>query len=129
MANTYTKGLTIDGLYFDVPFISIKRDADVLDKYAERTKDGVLRREVIGTYFNYTMGFGTIDDTRTYNKLWDKLTEPVAFHTVTLPSNDGNLTYSAYISSVSDEFEKILENKTVFKGLTCKFTAEKPTRT
>ena len=48
---TYTQGIEIDGVYFDVPFLSIKRTADFLDKYAERTEDGDLKRELIGVYF------------------------------------------------------------------------------
>lgn len=124
-----TKGIKIDNVYFDVPMVSIKRTADFLDKYAERTEDGDLKRELIGVYFNYQMTFGTIDDDATYQALFDKLTEPVEFHDFEVPTTNGSYKFRGYISGVSDEIEKVLENTAKFKGLQCKFTAKKPSRT
>lgn len=126
----YTQGIYIDGTYFDVPLVSVKREAKFLDKYAEREEEtGDLLRELIGVYINYTMNFGTIDDDDTYEKLWDILTQPVAFHDVTLPSTKRHYTFRCYVSSVSDEMEKILDDTVKFKGLTCKYIAKAPVRT
>lgn len=126
----YTQGIYIDGTYFDVPLVSVKREAKFLDKYAEREEEtGDLLRELIGVYINYTMNFGTIDDDDTYEKLWDILTQPVAFHDVTLPSTKKRYTFRCYVSSVSDEMEKILDDTVKFKGLTCKYIAKAPART
>ena len=96
----YTQGIRIDGIYFDVPLVSIKRTADFLDKYAERTEDGDLKRELIGVYFNYQMSFGTIDNDELYEKLWDKLTEPVEFHDFSLPTVKGAYSFRGYVSGV-----------------------------
>ena len=123
---TYTQGIEIDGVYFDVPFLSIKRTADFLDKYAERTEDGDLKRELIGVYFNYQMSFGTIDDDTLYNALWDKLTEPVEYHNFAVPTTGGRYSFRGYVSGVSDEIEKLLNNTAKFQGLQCKFTAKQP---
>lgn len=126
----YTQGIYIDGTYFDIPLVSVKREAKFLDKYAEREEEtGDLLRELIGVYINYTMNFGTIDDDDTYEKLWDILTQPVAFHDVTLPSTKRRYTFRCYVSSVSDEMEKILDDTVKFKGLTCKYIAKAPART
>lgn len=124
----YTKGIYIDGEYFDIPLISIKRSADVLDKYAKRTEDGDLKREIIGVYLNYTLSVGTVNDSATYNRLWDKLTEPTEFHTIAVPFGNGYHSFVGYISSVSDEYQKVLNGDTKFQGLTCKFTSKAPTR-
>ncbi|MBQ7924899.1 MAG: hypothetical protein IJ335_01230 [Lachnospiraceae bacterium] len=124
----FTQGIRIDGILYDVPLVSIKRAADVLDKYAERTEDGDLKRELIGVYFNYQMSFGTIDDDNTYDALWDKLTEPVEYHDFTLPTTKGTYSFRGYISGVSDEIEKVLADTVKFKGLQCKFTAKMPAR-
>ena len=126
----YTQGIYIDGTYFDIPLVSVKREAKFLDKYAEREEEtGDLLRELIGVYINYTMNFGTIDDDDTYEKLWDILTQPVVFHDVTLPSTKRRYTFRCYVSSVSDEMEKILDDTVKFKGLTCKYIAKAPART
>lgn len=126
---TFTQGIKIDDTYFDIPLVSIKRTADFLDKYAERTEDGDLKRELIGVYFNYQMSFGTIDDDTIYEALWSKLTEPVEFHDFDLPTVGGRYAFRGYISGVSDEIEKVLSDTAKFKGLQCKFTAKAPART
>lgn len=124
----FTQGISIDGILYDIPLVSIKRSGDFLDKYADRTEDGDLKRELIGVYINYQMSFGTIDDDDTYEKLWDHLTEPVEYHDFELPTTKGKYCFRGYISGVSDEIEKILEDTAKFKGLQCKFIAKKPAR-
>lgn len=124
----FTQGISIDGILYDIPLVSVKRTADFLDKYAERTEDGELKRELIGVYYNYQMSFGVIDDDAAYSALFDRLTEPVEFHDFSLPTTGGQFAFRGYVSSVSDEIEKILEDTAKFKGLQCKFTAKKPAR-
>ena len=103
---------------------------DLLEKYNYvHISTGDLLRELIGVYLNYTMNFGTIDDDDLYERLFDKLTEPVAFHDVTLPSTKKSYSFRCYVSSVSDEMEKILDDTVKFKGLTCKYIAKAPWRT
>lgn len=80
--SVYTQGITVDNIHFDIPLVSLKRSADFLDKFAERTEDGDLKRELIGVYYNFTLtvgdsaAFGDSD----YNEFWNKMTEPVEFH-------------------------------------------------
>lgn len=119
--------ITIDGSSYDIPIISVRRRAEFLDKFAERTDDGVLHRELIGVYFNYQLQLGVTDST-TYHALWDKLTEPVTFHTVVVPDVDGTLTFDAYFSNVTDEVRKIVGSTSYFKSLTVNFTAKSPAR-
>ena len=122
--------IIIDGVTFDIPVMSIRRNAEVLDKYAERTEDGILHREIIGVYFNYSLQFGRTNNTTEYAALWAKLTEPVEFHDVTVPDGDGApVTFSAYFANVSDELRKDTETKTFWKNLTANFIAQEPART
>lgn len=124
----YKQGIRIDGITFDIPLISISRTGDFLDKYAERTEDGDLKRELIGVYFNFDLSFGTINDDALYERLFDKLTEPVEFHDFVLPTVKGEYSFRGYITSVSDEIEKILEDTVKFKGLQCKLISKQPAR-
>mgnify|MGYP006928634353 CR=1 FL=1 len=124
-----TQGIKIDGIDYNIPLASVKRTADFLDKYAERTEDGDLKREILGVYFNYQLSIGTINDEEEYEKVYDKLTEPVEYHDFELPTTRGTYQFRGYISSVSDEVEKIFSDTARFKGLSCKFTAKKPART
>lgn len=127
----FEKGIKVDGVHFDIPMVSLKRNADFLDKYAERTEDGELHRELIGVYYNYTLTVGSSDafGGTDYDSFWDKMTEPKEFHEISIPTKDGYYTFTGYISSVSDEYEKILDDEATFTGFTCKFTAKSPART
>jgi len=122
--------VVIDGQTFDIPVISLKRKADFLDKMAERTSDGKLHRELIGVYFNYQLVLGTITDMSEYSSLWDKLTEPVEFHTVTVPdTGSGDYSFTAYFANVTDEMRKIKKSTNYWKSLTVNFIAESPAKT
>lgn len=118
----------IDGTGYDVPVNELKRTADVLDKYANRTENGDLKRKGIGVYFNYEITFGDTLDMTAYNKLFKKLTEPEEFHSVRVPASDGDYTFQAYITKVSDEMIAQYKGKNYFGNLKASFTAKAPAR-
>ncbi len=120
--------IIIDGETYNVPVISIKRKADFLDKYANRNEEGDLLRGLIGVYFNYQLQFGSTTDTVEYARLWDKLTEPVEFHIVTVPDESGDYTFTAYFTGVGDEMKKKKAEKNYWKSLTANFIAKAPAR-
>lgn len=125
------RGIIVDGIYFNIPIVSLKRRADFLDKYAERVETGELKRELIGVYYNFDLTVGSSSDFGfvDYNAFWDKMTEPSEFHSISVPIDGGYYTFTGYISSVSDEYESILDNEAEFKAFTCKLTAKMPART
>lgn len=79
--------------------------------------------------FNYKLQFGPGLDRKEYARLWDKLTEPVEFHEVTVPDEDGDYTFTAYFSNVGDELLRKKAEKNYWKNLTANFIAQKPART
>lgn len=120
--------LMIDGKKYNIGvYVGIKENADFLDKYANRTNDGDLKRELIGVYFNYsdiTFEPQTDDNYNEFEKVWNKLTEPEEFHTVEI----ANFTFRAYFNSVSREIYMFKDNKAYKKNMTVNFTAKKPAR-
>jgi len=121
--------IVIDGESFAIPILSIKRKADFLDKYAERTEDGVLHRELIGVYFNYELAFGRTGTLAEYASLWAKLTEVEEFHAVVVPDFDGTggqYTFTAYFAGISDELIKESATQTFWKNLVVNFIAQSP---
>jgi hypothetical protein len=121
--------ITIDGTTYDVPILSIDVKADVLDKFAERTADGELHREVIGVYYNYTVVFGAKKNTADYIALWQKLTEPEEFHTVIMPDEDGTAEFEAYFAGVKHQFVRVGETDRFLKGLSVNVISRSPART
>lgn len=119
--------IIIDGIEYDVPIVELQRKADILDRYAERTEDGVLHREVLGTYHNYTLKFGVIRNSKLYNTLFDVLSSPVASHMVELPHD--HITFEGYFSSVQDRILRVHINETAeFRELSCNLISTNPTR-
>lgn len=133
--------IVIDNTSYDVPVVTVRRKADFLDKYAERTEDGQLHRELIGVYFNYEIQFGISANTTQYQALWDKLTEPEEFHDITIIDTDGGeFAFTAYFANVADEYHRVIANpaypgageeeyKSYFKNLTVNFISKSPART
>jgi hypothetical protein len=122
--------ISIDGSTFNVPVLSMRRKAEFLYKYAERTVDGVLHSELIGVYFNYEITFGRTLTVSDYADLWDALTDPTEEHTVILPDEDGQHTFDAYFSNVKDEFVRVETDGVTryMKGLTVNMIAIEPAR-
>ena len=110
--------ITIDGTDYSIGVINISRKANVLDKYAKRTIDGDLHREIIGVYYNYEIEFGPFWDMEQYNNLYDKLTEPKEFR-----------TFKGYIAEVEDKIEYVSNNQRRITGLKCSFISKEPSRT
>lgn len=120
--------ITIDGVLYNIPVISLKRKAETLDKFAERTEDGKLHRELIGIYFNYVIQFGSSASPADYAALWLKLTEPVEFHIITIPDGDSAHTFEGYFSNIGDEMRKYKDPQAFYKSLTLNIISRDPTR-
>lgn len=122
--------ITIDSVTYDVPVISVDETCDFLDKYAERTEDGILHRELIGTYHNQKIVFGSPLDMTDYNSLWDKLSEAEEFHTVSVPDTDGvDFEFTAYFSNVTRKLRKWKTGETIWREMTVNFIAQEPKAT
>ena len=119
--------IKIDGIWFEVPEVSLNRRAEFLDRYAGRTEDGVLHRELIGVYYNYQLKLGAARYGEEYDRLWRKLTQPQAFHTVTVPGVGGDYTFEAYFADIKDSLLHT-GDENHWTGLTVSFIAREPAR-
>ncbi len=122
--------LTIDGNQYSIRLIKLTREASILDKYARRTINGDLQREIIGCYINYSLTFAFTDEPYKYDLLWQKLVEPVPFHTIILPKNIGYTSaFEAYIANVKDDIEYANPNngnQRKFNNLSCNIVSRRP---
>lgn len=126
MSSNLNEFLEIDGLTFPVHLIDVQRSADALDADAYRTEDGILHRKLIGIYMNYTVKVGVEWNYELYNRLFNKLTEPVEFHEIRLP--DETKSQTRYVSSVKDGIAHVGPDGTKYKDLSFKVTCMAPTR-
>lgn len=120
--------ITIDGVSYNVPIISIKRKFEFLDKFAERTVDGKLQRELIGGYQNYSIQFGSTGSVAEYAALWEKITEPEEFHQVVIPDGDGTHSFQGYFSNIADEMVRYKDPQAFYRNLTLNIISRVATR-
>lgn len=122
--------IIIDGITYDVELIDLDRKMEFLDSSETgRLADYDLYRELGGVFYNYELKLGTSNHSADYDALWEKLSEPVNFHEVTVPyGSSGNYTFKAYFSSVQDKLMMQKNGKYYWKGLTVKYIAKRPAR-
>ena len=79
---------TVDGeKYSKIHVVSLKRSFSILDgENAGRTMDGAMQRDIIGTYYNYSLEIDPCDsDPEEYDSFWETISAPVNSHTVSFP--------------------------------------------
>jgi len=125
---TQSDFIVLDGITYNIGVLSgVKEIADFLDKYANRTENGDLKRELIGVYFNYsniTFEPQTDDNYDEFERLWDKLTEAEEFHDVRI----ANFEFRAYFNGVSRSIYTYKNGRAYKKDMTVSFTAKRPAR-
>lgn len=123
----------IDGVSYNVrvPDGGLKRSASVLDgDNAGRAKSGRMIRDIIGTYYNYTLQIETNGlDVAQYDNLYEVLTSPEEYHTIEVPYGQGTLTFQAYISNAEDAVVTMENGRNTWGGLSINFIAMAPART
>lgn len=122
---------SIDGVeYSKIHVMSLKRSFSVLDgENAGRTMDGAMQRDIIGTYYNYSMEIDPYDsDPAEYDSLWEAISAPVDSHTVSFPYGRDMLTFEAYVANGEDELFDIFRGVNRWDNLTVNFVAMDPQR-
>jgi hypothetical protein len=123
--------IIIDGNTYDVNIKIVGRKIDVLDKSAFRAENGMLYRELIGVYYNYSLECGmSSHNVSAYAALFLKLSEPVDFHTVIIPgAPEDYKEFSCYFANVNDEVTFYEEGgRRYFRNLSFSVISRSPTR-
>lgn len=122
---------SIDGRYFNVkiPEKGIKRSFSVTDSdKAGRVLTGAMVRDIIGTFYNYTLDIDTSKLSPVeYDELYDILSAPDDYHSITMPYGQGTITFDAYCTSGEDTLLH-REDKNIWTGLSINFIAISPYR-
>ena len=122
---------TVDGVeYKNIHVLSVKRSFSVLDgENAGRTMDGAMQRDIIGTYYNYSLEIDPVDSSPDeYDSLYEVLSAPEDSHTVSFPYGRDVLTFNAYVSNGDDELWDAVNGVNRWNNLTINFVAMKPQR-
>lgn len=122
----------LNGKFYNVGITEMKRSASILDgENAGRVRSGAMTRDIIGTYYNYTVLIDTNELSESdYDELYQEITAPVDSHSVTFPYGQSVLSFKAYVSNAEDSLvqTKDVNGKNKWSGLTITFTAMSPQR-
>lgn len=123
---------TLDGKAYNVfvPADGIRRSGQILDgENAGRTLSGMMIRDIIGTYYNYSISIDTQQlQVEEYDALYDAVTAPVDYHELTVPYGQGELSFRAYITGAEDVLKTMESGINRWGDLTLSFVAMAPQR-
>lgn len=123
----------MDGKEYQLEVGELERSFAVTDtEQSGRTADYSMHRDIIGTFYNYTMKiYPDISNLDSYDEFYDAITDPnYESHEMTFPYNQETLTFRAYVSQGKD---KLMSRKgrniwALKDGLSLTFTAVEPQR-
>ena len=127
-----TSVLSLDGKeYPNLHVVSCKRSFAVLDgDNAGRVMTGAMKRDIIGTYYNYSLEIDPVaSDPEEYDEFYEAISAPVDSHALTVPYAQGTATFDAYVSNGDDELISKYGTKSEWGNLTFNFIAMTPKRT
>lgn len=122
---------SVDGVaYPGVNVLHLKRNFAVLDgPNAGRVMDGSTNRDIIGTYYNYSMEVASdYSDLEEYDRLYEVISAPVNSHEIVVPYGQATLTFRAYVANGDDE---LIHDRSAFNkwnNLSFNFVAMSPKR-
>lgn len=123
--------LTLNGVQYDkLRVLSITRSFQVLDTdNTGRVISGDMDRDVIGTFYNYTLELErTADGLAQYDAFYEVISDPnLAFHSILVPYAQTEFTFLAYVTSGEDTLI-VRDNGNNWNGLSISFTAKSPKR-
>lgn len=128
-----SKGVVlIDGRDYGltVPKDGIKRKFEIVDTdRAGRLVTGEMLRDVVGTYYNYTVSFMTNKTTRqSYDAFYEAISAPVDYHMITIPYAQEMLTFKAYVTNGQDTLVRIDKDGNRWNGISINFVSMAPKR-
>lgn len=127
-----TSILSLDGKeYPNLHVVSLKRSFSVLDgDNAGRVMTGAMTRDIIGTYYNYSMEIDPVSsDLAEYDEFYEAISAPVDSHVLTVPYAQTTLTFDAYVANGEDELVSKYGSRNEWQNLAINFIAMKPKRT
>jgi len=123
----------IDGRYFNVfiPQDGIERNFAIVDTDdAGRVLTGAMERDIVGTFYNYTIKLDTnFLSFEEYDELYEILSAPDEYHIIIVPYAQTTLRFKAYVTQGKDVLNRISKDGNHWKQLSVNFIAMEPERT
>lgn len=91
----------MDGIAYNVRVSKMARTFSIQDTdRTGRTQDGEMYRDIVGTFYNYSMTVERMDDDAdSFDSFWEAISQPVESHVCVFPYNQSIITQKMYITS------------------------------
>lgn len=119
----------MDGTAYNVSVTSLTRKFSVMDTdKSGRTQDGAMYRDIIGTFYNYTMTVRERNgDAASLDAFWGAVSNPSkASHTCQFPYGQSVLTQEMYVTSGEQGLKRMEPGRNHWGEITLNFIAMKP---
>lgn len=95
-----TQVFMVDGIAYNVDVLSLVRKFSVMDTdKSGRTQDGQMYRDVVGTFYNYTITVGVRgNDVQALEAFWEAISSPKTSHVCVFPYGQKTLTQRMYVT-------------------------------
>lgn len=125
--------ITVDNVTYRVlvEYDTLKRSFDLMEGSNSGTAiTGRSIRDIIGTAYTYSMTVLADPNYPTdYDSFYYKISEPVDYHTITLPFGQSTLTFEAKIISGNDVYKGFYGDYKRWDQMEIKFQPMQPQRT
>lgn len=118
----------MDGIAYNVRVSKMTRKFSVQDSdKTGRTQDGEMYRDIVGTFYNYSMTVEQMDDdVDSFDNFWESISQPVESHVCVFPYNQSTMTQRMYITSGEQELVKKTPEKTQWGEISISYIAMSP---
>lgn len=125
---TKTNVFTMDGIAYNVDVAALTRKFSVMDtEQSGRTQNGEMYRDVIGTFFNYTMTVRERDgDAAALEAFWEAVSDPAVSHVCVFPYGQTTLTQRMYVTGGEQNLMLVSNGKNHWDEVTLNFIAMGP---
>lgn len=118
----------MDGIAYNVNVMNLTRKFSVMDTdKSGRTQDGNMYRDVIGTFFNYSMTIQEKDgDRKALDDFWEAISKPKVSHNCEFPYGQKTLKQKMYVTSGDQNLQRMEPGKNHWGEIKVSFIAMDP---
>ena len=118
----------LDGETYNVQVMSLRRSFEIKESIAAKlTQNGDIYRDLIGTYYNYTITVREKEgDREALDAFWDAVSSPDPSHECIFPYNQTVLAQKMYVKTGNQEISCLHKDGATWKDITVQFIAKEP---
>ncbi len=118
----------MDGIAYNIDILALTRKFSVMDTdKSGRTQNGQMYRDVVGTFYNYTMTVAPRNgDMEALEAFWEAISHPAVSHECVFPYGQRTLTQRMYVTGGEQALELIHSDKNHWGQIQVNFIAMGP---